>query len=1024
MSMNPYVGWGVTTLLSWWVGKGSSKGDSAASEPETLSIQETQTGTPIPVIMGRSLLKAPLVSYYGDFRADIYTEEYAAHANFSAWPMVLSLIAQVLTAPATGTTNPGQPVTTSGGGGSTSGPGTNKDRLITPLIQSLFLWLLSWLINGRNLKTTMQKGFKYYLGYQMINCWSGPAMKLRGVYLDKTKVWEGNVTREETTPVMIPINNEQLFGGPDENGGFIGDIHVYLGGDQQGVDPWMVEQMKAPSIDPVLQGLTPAYQNFVSMVVPTAYIGKQATIPETWLDLQWNPSRLGLGAIGDDCNPVEVIYELMVNQEWGICEPAESINVDSLLAIGEKLKAEKMGVTVHLKTKTAARQVVDTICDHINMVRYTDPATGKLTFKLIRDDYDPGALQILNETNCSSVHFTRLDWRETIGEICVTYTDGSAQYEESTITFNDPANVEINEGVKNSKDISYLYFTNAENALWAAKREGRQQGYPLAAVSIIGNRQLASLRNGDVIRLDWAPHGVSKMPVRITDVDLGTFEDGQIQIEGIEDVFGLDKTEFGFSGSPGGGYTPTYPTGVQHFRYLEAPWELLHANHTYVYALAAQPDYKTKLWTVWRKENGEQFESTNSMTKWTAAGSLVYNYDEFTDVEDVIGFEVANIFGLEWLQSSSLAGGVTDITSARRGSKLLIIGDEVMAWSSIAQMPNGHWRISGILRGIFDTVPATHANNDVVYFLENGSYANVTTGGPVTTAGNVVTESYNITTGTIDGQEAFDANKAQTITTVRRAERPNPPGRVRINAYEVVDEIQADQIIGDVKITFVPRNKQFSFGCVSQNDIADYFSGLPIEAPEGLDYIVRAYAGTKKINEYVISENRFDYTWAQRCKDSHLVLDHTRIEIFARLNGLESYQPQHRDFYWQAPTLIDVCVTEEEILARLAEWGLSDRVTVPAGVMADEQQVLYSQMPIFIMGTKSETLVTGTIASWDGSYMIPDGRLFLATSKTTGTLINLTEGYTVMTRYVWQASGGRSYYSWDGMKLSETVMGG
>ncbi len=166
-----------------------------------------------------------------------------------------------------------------------------------------------WLINGRNLKTTVQKGFKYYLGYQLLCCVSGEGLRLRGIYMNEEQAWTGDIAREDhPNGYTAHIDDDELFGGPDESGGFVGDIHVYLGGPEQPADPWMIEQMSADSVQEELRGLTPAYRPFVSLVVPGAYIGKQATVPQTWLDLQWIPNRLGLGGIGDnDANPAEAL---------------------------------------------------------------------------------------------------------------------------------------------------------------------------------------------------------------------------------------------------------------------------------------------------------------------------------------------------------------------------------------------------------------------------------------------------------------------------------------------------------------------------------------------------------------------------------------------------------------------------------------------------------------------------------------------------------------------------------------------
>lgn len=1016
MALNPYVGWGLSTLALYFLNKGNTgSSEQADAEPEDLSITETKTGTPIPVVLGRTLIKAPLIIYYGDFSARAYTETYAAHAQFNAWPLVLSLIAQVLAAPATGTTHPGQPVTTSGGGGSTSGPGTNKDNLITPLIQSLFLWLLSWLINGRNLKTTMQKGFKYYLGYQQLVCWSNQGMRLRAVYLGQNKVWEGDEAREahQDGPMVIKINDENLFGGPDEGGGFVGELHIYFGGENQMPDPWMQQQMQADSIQAELRGLTPAYREFVSIVVPTAYVGKSATIPETWLEMECIPNRLGLGESGEDANAAETLYEIHVNDEWGLGESDETIDVTGLLTMGEKLKDEKLGITVSISQIVAARQTIDAICDHINAVRYQDPQTGKLTYKLIRDDYDPYQVPLLNEKNCSHVSLNRLDWQETIGEVSVTYTDRQALYEQSSISDNDPAVIEINQGSNAGKSYDYPYFTTAENALWAAKREARQQGYPLATGTIEGNRTLYAIRTGDVVRLDWPPYGYSNLLLRVTDVDLGDFVDGTIKLEVIEDVFGLGKAGFGFSGSTGWEEEKKFPTGVQDYRFMELPYELLPVKDSYVYGLAAKPDADTPQWTIWRQTSTLPMNSTSSMILWTPAGKLIYDYPEFGDAIDMNGLEVVEIYGLDKLESSTLPNGAPDVESARRGGKLLVLGNEIMAWSSIAKLPSGNWRIGGIIRGVLDTVPAAHGSGEKLFFLKPGTYANVTTGGPVCLAGHTVTETYNITTATADAKEDLNPQKAVSLTTARRAERLNPPGRVRISCFMKELAVHLDNVVGDIGLTWERRDKRMqSLGVVSQDDKTEYWSGQPFQLPEGAGYRVQVFVGGVFVAEYLTTETAWKYSWAQRCKDSSNLAGETRIEIATVKDDLASYQAQKRTMQWAIPNLLDACTTETEIQARLAVWGLADRVVIPAGPYSDGFQVFHTDFGLFFLGTQVTESTPQAVLARDGRYILPDGRMAVVTGPNTYELQSMEEYFTVRSRYVPQASGGDMTYTY------------
>lgn len=144
-----------------------------------------------------------------------------------------------------------------------------------------------------------------------------------------------------------------------------------------------------------------------------------------------------------------------------------------------------------------------------------------------------------------------------------------------------------------------------------------------------------------------------------------------------------------------------------------------------------------------------------------------------------------------------------DIESARKGSKIIVVGDELPAYSNIQQMPNGHWKVTGILRGVHDTVPAKHSSGDHTYFIESGTYANVTTGGAVCPVGLTTTDQYNITTATATQEEPFDLTKAVTMTTVRRTERPSLPGKIRVQDNNTKDMRYADSVIGSIVLSCV-----------------------------------------------------------------------------------------------------------------------------------------------------------------------------------------------------------------------------
>ena len=96
-AFNAFLGWGITTLLLWLFNRGGSSSDiSNQQAAKYTDSNSNQIGDTIPVVLGRGLIKNPLISFYGDFRADIYTEEYGLHSSLSIWDLLLSLFILLL----------------------------------------------------------------------------------------------------------------------------------------------------------------------------------------------------------------------------------------------------------------------------------------------------------------------------------------------------------------------------------------------------------------------------------------------------------------------------------------------------------------------------------------------------------------------------------------------------------------------------------------------------------------------------------------------------------------------------------------------------------------------------------------------------------------------------------------------------------------------------------------------------------------------------------------------------------------
>jgi len=1022
--MTAFDGWLASTALLWLFNR--NKSSSSAQESSLLNENNTtKIGSAIPVCIGRCMVKEPLVSYFGDFRADAYTEEYGMHTGID-WrniiPMILLGIIAVASSPDT--------VVTNTGGGKTVDSGPKRAMMLNVVVQVL-LWILTQLFMNHMGKTTIQKGFKYYLGWQMIICWSSPNIGIKKIWMNvydsnieestQQGIWTDNKATLKDNPagIIAHIDNENMFGGVDENGGFVGDIDIYFGGQGNTHNPWMVSQMSLDTVQEEVRGLTPLYKPFLTAVVPQAYIGKQSNIPSMWFEIVNYPTNLAekykdqlpidyiaeknelqdkitaienipletrtaiqntnlasyksqmtaletrgalhLGKLGEDANPAEAIFEICINEDWGCDIDEDKIDIDSLYELGKTCEKEDMGVSLQISQVTPARTVIGTILSHINGLCYDDAKTGKLKFKLIRNDYDETKLLTLTTTNCASCEFSRLDWSETASSVTASFTNATDNYETSTIPYSDLANVKITK-TNTDKQIDASYFTTSANAKTYAQNELLTAGYPLAAASIKANRQAHDLSIGDPFILKWQPYGITKTIMRVTDIDYAGLEDGTISIEAIEDVFSFDKTVYTFSNGTEWTTVDHLPEQIIYRKFMETPYEMNMTLDTYVYAIAINPSVYSVYWDVWRNKNSNYYISAKS-SEWTAGAKLVYGTEENYISNDTI--EVKELGSLaRFDEKIAVITANTELYNNTTGRNIAIIDNEIISYNTIVKLPNGDYSVQGIIRGIYDTIPAIHTSNSVMYLLDN--ITNIAGGKRLIVEGGTTSESLCLTSETVDKQADLDVTTAYGLTTTRRAEQPSVMANLKFGAdcgdNTVVKYDNTDRLSNDLKFVFNQRDKFKTYNIISQDTTT--YRGIDIVTNTTTRNVVKITYGNIT-NEYIFDAyeiTNFILNWNKICekftiKDSMFV--NIKIGTYDTDKKLYSNQMYSKDITLEVPSMVGVVSTKEEAQTYADSIVNDSYITIPESEYNISRTILYNLCPMIMLSNGSSGIIMG-----------------------------------------------------------------
>ena len=1052
---NAFLGWGISTLLLWLLNRNnsSSSSDNSQEPSKYTDSNVNQIGSAIPVVLGRATVKNPLVSFYGDFDYRPYTEEYGMHADIS-WssiliPLLITIIAILITPNSVIVATPAGP-----GAGTENTQGA-KNQMIMMAIFNALLTILTMLFSNHMGKTTIQKGFKYYLGWQHIICWTGDNIGLKRIWMNvydpdveestEQGVWDNNNhiawKQNNVNGIVAHIDDEDMFGGVDEGGGFVGDVRVYFGTTTQPNDSWMVSQMsKSSNIPSELKGLTPKYPMFVTAVIPKAYIGKQATIPEMWFEVVNYPNGLAKSyrgnsmnwyKIGEDSNPAEVIFEILKNTYWGCGYSADRVDIESLLALGDTAVKEGMGVSCLINTSNSAGDYINKILSHINGVCYDNPKTGKLTFKLIRNDYDENSLPIFSVNNCASMDFSRLDWSETVNMVTANFTYADQKYDTGTIMVSDLANMRItHNSVEKSIDASY--FTTENNAKTYAKTQLLSLAYPLASVSFEASRDAYNLTLGQPIIINWAPYGISRQIFRVTDIDYGSLLDGRISVTAVEDVFGFEKTDYTDTGSIGWENLPQLPEYVSVFKYLEAPYELSMSLDTYIYGYASRPSESSVYWHNWRSVGGNYIK-TMSTSQWSTVGRLNYLLPEYYN-DDISGFTVRPVGygGSDNIKDKQLVINKEPTKyNESSGLNLLVIDDEIISYKEIVSLLNGDYQIKGVVRGVFDTLPEAHNANSFVYFLDNRQ--SITGGSPAVISGKFSNESLEITSESIDYKQDFEYNRVYSFNTVCRAEAPTIMGNLQFGGDKgsitsfAYNYPATTKFSSNVIFRFNARNKFNNYGIVRQMDS----SVLPENTTDivinckclDVDFSL-TYPAITASNTPI---EDITLKWADFCSNmlnKTQVINSVSLSIYTynRTKKIKSFASYEKSIIYVMPTLVGIVGNVADVQTYADTLVQTSQIEVPATSVSPKFYLSYQDAALIFVGssyTSGVSVGQGIVGQDGNTWYITNNECYVidgidSSGKAVIHKIDIDEYYTFGSKFTTLASNTTKYYRYRG----------
>ena len=771
-------------------------------------------------------------------------------------------------------------------------------------------------------------GYWYGVGMHMVLC-HGPVDEVTAIMVGDKVAWNGSIT--DTT--RLSINQPNLFGGEDKEGGIDGSVDVIFGGAAEPCNDYLVDRLgggppigdpnapplpqgyyvgsdgqvylpdgtaltgytlpSASSGGPGLSGFVPAFRGVLSLVLRQVWVAAMNPYIKPWSVRARRYSNALDGAyrnIATDANPASMIAECLTNTDWGLGYSSASLDIDSFNAAAQTLADEGFGMSLTWSKQQSMDDFISHVLSTVDGYRYSDPTNGKIGIRLARADYDAGTLLVLDDSNVDSLQqFARPDPSDIINQVTINFIERPSWGEvdengnptgqtilknvDRSITVHNGASIEL-VGQVNATSIDYPGIPNVKIASRVAMRELAARSRGLATVKLVANRTASQLKGGDVFKFNWPPLGISGLVLRVTEIDYGLLTDGRITVSAVEDAFSLPTTTY-MGGSGTSWQEPIENVQqIANAALIEAPYYLIaQAASDNETTIAGFPDgYAFLAVAAARQQN-----QATSYALWQSSGSHYVQdasggYTPYGTLDAAID-DVATSFDATWL----------DLTNFLPNSYAMI-GSEFVWITGINN------KTVSVERGIFDTVPVSHAAGETLWL----------TGGAIlqdqqTTFLSGQTVPVKLQPKTSSQVMTLSAVTVRSITFVGRAQRPYPPGNIQVNGV-----YRPKQVLGPgLTITWATRNRiTQTAGPVAQTD-----GNIAPEA--GTTYTVTIKQRTDSGQSWSTVESASGLTGTSYTSSNASLGDtEIRVEIFAVRQdttsggtvNVQSYQTQVIEF--------------------------------------------------------------------------------------------------------------------------------
>lgn len=362
---------------------------------------------------------------------------------------------------------------------------------------------------------------------------------------------------------------------------------------------------------------------------------------------------------------------------------------------------------------------------------------------------------------------SRRSWEDTVNDIKATYIEEDKDFSERTAVTHNMASINMLQ-----KKFTQSYDLTLFRQLAPTQRRLAEliktESYPYAEVEFVTGMKYLNLSEGQIVQVSNEELGISNLSLRIVKKSLENIDSNEISFHGIQVVellFDEAWTNIG-TGSSTWVRELTAPVKLTKQRIFELPRTAWTDQPVLLFLAARELETETSF-SVYCALDSTNYDYLDDYFTFCEYATLQVKYEAntediddsetgmlikyFKDTYDVESFSRKELFGID---------------------RLLIVDNEVMKFQTVTLNENGTVRLTGIIRGLFNTAKVAHNASAAVWIVSS----------PIdcayTPMNNVIAGNYKFLPKNIVGSVAINTATAIAVPISANAYKPFAISRI------------------------------------------------------------------------------------------------------------------------------------------------------------------------------------------------------------------------------------------------------